>query len=208
VVRKIRLLASHERIQQQSFLEDHYRSTPLEKIQFDDLETAEHTKCKPLSVTLAVDPKSRKILAFRVSSMPAKGHLAEISRRKYGSRRDERPKQWDSFFSELKPYVKPNCIWISDENPFYPGLLKRHHPQATHTRVKGGRGSISGQGELKKLRFDPLFSLNHTCAMLRANMNRLFRRTWCISKTKQGLIDHLSLYVSYHNRVLTPPIRI
>jgi len=76
-----------------------------------------------------------------------------------------------------------------------------------HVRLRPARsrGSVSGQGELKKLRFDPLFSLNHTCAMLRANLNRLFRRTWCMSKTIQGLIDHLSLYVIYHNLVLTPP---
>jgi hypothetical protein len=39
--------------------------------------------------------------------------------------------------------------------------------------------------------------------MLRANMNRLFRKTWCTTKTPAGLIDHLSLYVGYHNRVLT-----
>ncbi|MDR3607717.1 MAG: hypothetical protein P4M08_10090 [Oligoflexia bacterium] len=107
---------------------------------------------------------------------------------------------------EFIPYVREDCHWTSDENPHYPYYLKRHHPSATHTRVKGGRGAITGQGELKKLRFDPLFSLNHTCAMLRANLNRLFRRTWCTTKTKQGLIDHLSMYVSYHNRVLTPPI--
>ena len=56
---------------------------------------------------------------------------------------------------------------------------------------------------MKKLVFDPLFSLNHSCAMLRANLNRLFRRTWCTSKTRQGLIDHLSLYVRFHNEVLT-----
>ena len=41
---------------------------------------------------------------------------------------------------------------------------------------------MTGQGELRDKRFDPMFALNHTCAMLRANINRLFRRTWCTSK--------------------------
>jgi transposase-like protein len=207
VVRKIRLLAQIDRTQQQAFLDVHYKNRPLSQVQFDDLETSEHTKCKPLSVTLAVDPKTRKILMFQVSCMPAKGHLAHISRLKYGKRVDERPHNWDLLMKQLIPYVHPQAQWSSDENPHYPFHLKRHHPQATHIRVKGGRGAITGQGELKKLRFDPLFSLNHTCAMLRANMNRLFRRTWCTTKTKQGLIDHLSLYVAYHNNVLTEPIR-
>jgi hypothetical protein len=205
VVRKIRFVAQVERQEQERFLE-HYKSSPLQEIQFDDLETSEHTKCKPLSVTLAVEPKTRKILKFQVASMPAKGLLAKISRQKYGKRLDERPEKWDQFMRELVPYVKPECIWTSDENPFYPSHLKKHHPQARHIRVKGGRAASTGQGELKKLRFDPLFALNHTFAMLRANMNRLFRRTWCTTKTKQGLIDHLTLYVSYHNRVLTQPL--
>jgi len=205
VVRKIRLLAKIEEARQKKFVDQVYRRKPLTQIQFDDLETAEQTKCKPLSVTLAVDPETRKILKFEVSPMPAKGHLSRISLRKYGWRRDERPEGWDQFMRELKPYVTSHCTWSSDENPHYPFYLKKHHPHALHWTTKGGRGSISGQGELKKLRFDPLFSLNHTCAMLRANMNRLFRRSWCLSKTKQGLIDHLRLYVSYHNRYLTPP---
>jgi hypothetical protein len=205
VVRKIRYLARLKEIDHQAFLETYYRDQPLAEIQFDDLETSEHTKCKPLSVTLAVDPQTRKILKFQVSSMPAKGHLASISRQKYGYRADERPEKWDLFMKELIPYAKPECVWTSDENPHYPAHLKRHHPQATHVRVKGGRGAITGQGELKKLKFDPLFSLNHTCAMLRANMSRLVRRTWTTTKNKQGLIDHLTLYVSFHNEFLTPP---
>ena len=204
VVRKIRLFARIENEKQQKFLDTHYKDKPLARIQFDDLETSEHTKCKPLSVSLAVDPETRKILKFEVSRMPAKGHLAQIALRKYGPRKDERPEAWDRLMKDLKPYVSSTCEWSSDENPHYPYYLKKHHPQAVHHPTKGGRGSNSGQGELKKLRFDPLFSLNHACAMLRANMNRLFRRTWCLSKTKQGLIDHLSLYVSYHNRHLTP----
>ena len=125
--------------------------------------------------------------------------------RKYGPREDRRSEGWNALFESLKPVVSPTAVWLSDENPHYPRHLRRHHPEARHHTTPGRRGCIVGQGELKKVGFDPLFSLNHTCAMLRANLNRLFRRTWCTTKTRQGLIDHLSLYVSYHNRVLTPP---
>jgi transposase-like protein len=208
VARTLKLFGAIEEKRQKRFLEENYRDKPLNEVQFDDLETSIHTKCKPVSVTLAIDPQTRKILNFKVSLMPAKGLLAEISRRKYGRRLDERPVNWDLLMKELKPYVLPNAVWSSDENPHYPAPLKRYHPFAIHKRNKGGRGSDTGQGELKKLRFDPLFSLNHTCAMLRANMNRLFRRTWCTSKTMEGLKNHLTLYVAYHNRVLTKPLRI
>ena len=203
VVRRFRLLSELERIRHKEWLRETYSTSKLKLIQFDDLETAEHTKCKPLSVSLAVDPKTRKILCFQVSRMPAKGPLAKVARRKYGYRKDERPRGWNRLMKELVPVTAENATWRSDQNPHYPKFLFRHHPKAIHEAFPGARGATTGQGELKKLVFDPLFTLNHSCAMLRANLNRLFRRTWCISKTKQGLIDHLSIYVTYHNLVLT-----
>jgi len=85
VVRRFRYLAAQARKEHQLELlrlRPENPSQGLSQIQFDDLETSEHTKCKPLSVALAVEPRSRKILAFSVSQMPSKGRLARISRRK------------------------------------------------------------------------------------------------------------------------------
>ena len=53
---------------------------------FDEMETFEHTKCKPLTMPIAVEEKTRKILSFSVGTIAAKGHLAKISRKKYGPR--------------------------------------------------------------------------------------------------------------------------
>jgi len=131
--------------------------------------------------------------------------LARVSIKKYGYREDKRPIAWDQLFRNLTSIVAENAYFESDANPHYPKYLKRYFHKSTHRRFEGGRGAVTGQGELKKLKFDPLFALNHTCAMLRANLNRLFRRTWCTTKTVQGLIDHLSLYVVYHNKVLLNP---
>lgn len=206
VVRRFRYLAEEARTKHAVSLEAN--PAKLQSVQFDDLETSEHTKCKPLSVALAIEPKTRKILGFEVSQMPAKGQLAKISVKKYGYRKDERSIGWNKLFQSLKPIVTEDACFTSDENPHYPKHLKRHHPRCTHIQVPGGRGATTGQGELKKKAFDPMFSLNHTCAMLRANLNRLFRRTWCTTKTRQGLIDHLSLYVEFHNHFLTSTTRL
>jgi len=202
VVRKFRFLAHEARLAHAEWLRELSRR-PLASVQFDDLETSEHSKCKPLSVALAVEPNTRKILGFQVAQMPAKGHLARQAFRKYGPRPDERPRAWNALFHSLKPVMKSDAHWRSDENPHYPRRLKAIHPDCKHETVKGRRGCVAGQGELKKIGFDPLFSLNHTCAMMRANLNRLFRRTWCTTKNRAGLIDHLSLYVRYHNDVIT-----
>jgi hypothetical protein len=180
-----------------------YRSKPLTSIQFDDLETSEHTKLKPLSVAIAVDPQTRKILGFQVSRIPARGLQARVALIKYGKRPDQRRQGWSRLFKSLVPIVRPDAQFYSDQNPHYPSALRKHFPLARHETTPGGRGAVIGQGELKKLVFDPLFALNHTCAMLRANMNRLLRRTWCTTKKIRGLEEHLAIYVDYHNRVLT-----
>lgn len=203
VIRRFSFLATHAKQRQKRWLAG---LTPysLRMLQFDDLESSIHTKCKPISVSLSVEPRSRKILSYSLSSMPAKGLLAQKANIKYGPRPDRRKQGWRSMFRELRRIVHPEACFSSDENPYYPKYLREFFPKATHTRHPGGRGCVAGQGELKKLTFDPLFSLNHTCAMMRANINRLFRRTWCTSKTIEGLRNHIALYVDYHNERLTP----
>ena len=173
-----------------------------EIVEFDDLETFEHSKCKPLSVTLAVESPSRRILGFEVSRMPAKGKLSKISLKKYGRRYDKRSEARQRLFLKLKALVHETAVFKSDQNPHYPLQLKVIFPRSTHETCKGQRGSIVGQGELKKIRFDPIFCLNHTCAMLRANMNRLFRRTWCTTKLPERLNLHLAMYAVFHNKTL------
>src|SRR5207302_1806324 len=147
--------------------------SPITHFQFDDLETIEHSKCKPLSVTIAVEGKSRRILCFKVSQMPAKGHLAKIALKKYGFRADLRHVARKEVFKKLALKVAPKVLIESDQNPHYSKDVKLHFPKATYNAFLSKRSSIAGQGELKKAVFDPLFTLNHTFAMLRANINRL-----------------------------------
>lgn len=179
------------------------QESKMQNIQFDEMESSIHTKCKPVSIALMVEEKSRKILDFRISEMPATGHLAAISRKKYGHRPDHREAGLNDLFSATKSLIAPNAKFRSDSKTLYPKLVRKFFPKASHEAVKGKRGCVVGQGELKKVVFDPIFSLNHTCAMLRAHVNRLFRRTWCTSKTIEGLRRHLMIYMDYHNQVLT-----
>jgi hypothetical protein len=38
--------------------------------------------------------------------------------------------------------------------------------------------------------------------MTRANVNRLFRKTWCTTKLPKRLADHFAIYAVYHNEML------
>jgi hypothetical protein len=66
---------------------------------------------------------------------------------------------------------------------FFEGITRRPCPA-----FKGGKSGVAGQDELKKVGRDPLFWVNHTLAMRRANINRLIRKTWCTTKKVQPLI--------------------
>jgi transposase-like protein len=176
---------------------------PIAKeVLFDDMETFEHTKCKPLSIGLMVEEGSRRILGYNVARMPAKGLLAKISVRKYGRRIDERPKKRAELFTQMKSLVEQSAIVKSDQCPYYFKYIQRHFPRAKHVTFKGRASAIVGQGELKKVGFDPLFSLNHTCATLRARVSRLIRRTWNTTKKPERLDLHLAIVCLHHNRNL------
>ena len=171
-------------------------------VEFDDMETFEHTKCKPLSITLAVQKRTRRILGLEVSSMAAKGLLAEKAQKKYGHRPDGRALARAELFRQLRDIVHENALIKSDQNPHYVADVARFFPKARHVQFEGRRPASTGQGEIKKGKFDPLFALNHTCAMFRANVSRLVRKTWVTTKRVDRLRAHLFIYADYHNQYL------
>ena len=114
-----------------------YRS--VDHIQFDELQTIEHTKCKPLSVAMAVSKNERKILGFKVLSMPATGHLAKISRKKYGSRPDHRKAGLTDLLNDLSRFLSPTITVSSDECSFYNGVVMQVFPKAIVNQYTGKR---------------------------------------------------------------------
>lgn len=175
VERRLRFLANKSRRLNQKFLED--MRGKVFNIQIDDLITKENSKLKPLSVSIAVDEDRRLILGLEVSQIPAFGHLADLSVKKYGKRKDHHFDGLTRLFKVLTPIVTPEVQVKSDEHTLYPGFISGYFPRAKHITFKSERGCVAGQGELKKVKFDPLFTVNHTCAYLRANVNRLIRKT-------------------------------
>ena len=139
--------------------------------------------------------------------MPSRGKLAAKARAKYGKRKDRRQEMRKAVFERMQKLVSPFALLRSDSNPSYPHLVRKYFPQASHEKYLGRKGCVTGQGELKQGRFDPLFSINHTCAMLRANVNRLIRKTWCTTKSPERLRAHLMLYANEHNRRLEETAR-
>ena len=208
VARRLPFFGKLAQEKMQKSLCEFVKKEPITTLEFDELQTIEHTKCKPLSVAVVVNPKTRHILGVSVSKMPATGHLAKISRKKYGKRPDERRKGISSLFKYLSPIRDTVRIVKSDQHPYYPPLVSSAFPKASHKQYPSEPSAITGQGELKKKARDPLFYINHTLAMLRAGICRLIRKTWCTTKKPERLLDHLWSYIWIHNQKLMPtPIR-
>jgi len=201
VKRKVQFLAQKARLEHSQWLLN--QSKPFEHVQFDDLETFEHTKCKPVTVTIFIEPKNRKILGHTVAKIGAKGKLAKVALKKYGKRKNESFEKREELFLSLSPYIAKSALVQSDMSVHYIKPVLRHFPEASHRVFKGQRGCVTGQGEMKKTAYDPLFSLNHSFAMIRDNLKRLTRRTWCTTKCLKALDDQISLYTGFHNNFLT-----
>src|SRR5579862_5489413 len=114
------------------------------------MQTFEHTKCKPLSIPLIVDAKTRLILGIDACIMPANGPLAEISRRKYGPRPNHRVPTLRRLLRKVSPLVASDVEITSDSHPYYPPLVTKLFPKAKHVQVESRRSRVVGQGELKK----------------------------------------------------------
>jgi transposase-like protein len=169
-------------------------------LQFDDLITKEKTKLKPLSLSVAVDVETRYILSAKVSQIPAFGHLSQLSKNKYGPRSSTHNQALDEVFSQLKPIVNPKALIESDEHKNYSPVINRYFPKAEYKQYKSDRATIAGQGELKKTRFDPIFCINHTLAMMRDSIAPLVRRTWCTTQDPRRLQGYLEIFIYYYNQ--------
>jgi len=178
-----------------------------EVIFIDEMESIEHTKLKPLTIPLCVD-NQYQILGTSVGKIPAKGHLAAISIKKYGPRESERLEALHQLFSEVKSNLKGQPLEIvTDEAPIYKALIKSYFPGVKHTTVSSRsmiekKRELVFQAERKKI-FDPMFALNQRCAMLRQDIRRLARRSWCTTKIPQRLALHLKLYQLHNNQIQT-----
>ena len=95
----------------------------------------------------------------------------------------------------------------TDASFLYAKLIEKYFPRSKHIQVIS-RDIVKKKRELvytaeRKKIFDPLFALNQRCAMLRSDIRRLTRRSWCTTKKIENLRNHLNLYQLYNNLELS-----
>ena len=92
---------------------------------FDEMETFEHTKCKPVSIAIAVSSSTRQVIAVKAAQMPPKKKLSAVAQRRYGPRTDQRRETMTEVLREASRLC-PNLISLkSDKCPRYPAKISR-----------------------------------------------------------------------------------
>lgn len=170
-------------------------------IQFDDLITKEKSKLKPLSVSVACDKDRRFIISAKVAQIPAFGHLAVISKKKYGYRKSHHLDGLNELFKDLKPVVCSFAEIDSDEHKNYEKFVKSYFPNSHYNQYKSQKSCVAGQGELKQRGYDPIYSINHSLAMLRDGIATLVRRTWATTQDPKKLQGHLEMFIYFYNQI-------
>ena len=163
--------------------------------------------CRPLSTPSASPCQWRwrcqrmneRFWGFEYHPCQPPGTWPKFHSKKYGPHPDHRKAGLTDLFNDLSRFLSSTIPISSDECSFYDGVVRQYFPKAIVNQHTGKKSSVAGQGELKKTRFDPIFSINHTFAMLRANISRLIRKTWNTTKKVSCLICHLNIYVWMHN---------
>ena len=173
--------------------------TEAQELFLDEMESIEHTKLKPLTIPLIIDANQR-ILGVQVGEIPAKGQLASIARKKYGPRNHESELRMRELLESLPKSIRPLVV-NSDGKSSYPELIKNRWPGVIHRQHPRRPEKIKETPFLmaNKVRFDPMFAINQRCAKLRADVNRLIRRSWCTTKKLEHLRKHLLIYACYNN---------
>ncbi len=173
------------------------------ELQFDEMESIEHTKLKPLTIALAVTDQY-KILGVQVGTLPAKGILSKIAFNKYGPRENQSEIVTTQLLEGIRAKsYKSDFIIKSDQKPIYSKIVKKVFPEKVHLSFNSGLNKEKRRElkytKLEKAIFDPLFATNQRMAKFRDHIKRLTRRSWCTTKIKENLEKHIYLYIADNN---------
>jgi hypothetical protein len=197
IERRFLWLAAHARRFQENRLAGACLAGPF---MLDELESFESNRYQPVTVPVLIEPKSFFVVASEVGPLRRKGRMTKEQLRRraaheaiHGRRPSQSYAAVKAVFERLRRCTdsRESVMLHSDHKPLY-GLLGR--------RVFGERFMWTKHAATaRRDRANPLFPINHTNARLRHFLARLRRRSWCISKTQEGLRRHLQIAALWMN---------
>ncbi|MFN0244358.1 MAG: hypothetical protein ACKVWV_15835 [Planctomycetota bacterium] len=167
----------------------------------DELETFEHSRLlAPLTVPILIERESGFVVHAESATLPCRGRLRPAMRAKklarekvLGKRRSGSREAVERCFAVLERILPGSgAVHVhTDRKTSYASLLrKRFGERLRHVRISS---------KLVRNKHNPLFMINHTCALVRDALSRLVRRNWAHSKRRAWLDRHLWIWLAYRN---------
>ena len=204
VVHRLSLLGTHARAFHGQVLDRAKAQGGLSgDFQFDELETFETSRiwC-PVTMPVLIELHSYFVVDVEVAPLPARGSKRRKTRDVVPGIEPGDEKRRSGSRAAVKRCLevlvdalgdKQGTHISSDHKSTYGALLKEVMPGTYyHTRHSS---------TTRRDRFNPLFPINHTLAMLRDGMSRLVRRSWGVSKMREWLECHAWVWIAYRNYI-------
>ena len=154
-------------------------------VQFDQLETYEHSKKKPVGIQISIRPKTNEIISAKVGYIPVRALSISKEYSKNWNVKARKSKHTLAMILETKKALNKNGATITcDKERSQVNLLKDFCHEDFITLAPSS-------AENKKI--DRIFR------RIRNDVSRLNRRTICTTKDITQLQNHLDLYTEYHN---------
>ena len=179
--------------------------------QYDELETYHKTKLKPVSISIAIEPKTRVLVGLFAEQMPCKGKLQKISNEIYGKFKDLRDNAREKTLQNMKLTAitgKVHTDGATVLRKFFKNQTTFDHiPHKRRYHLKHKMDDYKPEINLRKEKYplygegNPLWFVDFICAKLRARIAVLARRTWTTSKGISEIQDCLNLFLAYHNKL-------
>lgn len=162
-------------------------------INYDEMETTEATKLKPISVGIACCGITGFIIDAQACEMPAK-RMSSLSISKYGARPDFRGVACDDALAAAKLCCPQNVTIIADDKRAYRAWFLRNFPQSQIFQAKRLQ-----MNQIFPAHLHDKFRMDGVCANIREDVSRFTRRSRIITKRMSMLQNHLYMYIAYNN---------
>ena len=154
-------------------------------IQFDELETFEHTKRKPLGIMLFIRAKTGQIISAKVSKSHIRGlSVGQDVIKGWNSQVDKSKVMAESMIEAKKIANRVHTTIACDGLPSQVKMVRDACPES-HIYIQ------ILKSENKKI--------DSSISKLRMDLSRLGRKTLATTKKAERLQKHLDLYINYHN---------
>ena len=154
-------------------------------VQFDQLETYEHTRKKPVGIQISIRPKTREIISAKVGYIPIRALSVSKQHSLGWNERAKRSLHTQKMILETKEALNKKGATIScDKERSQLTTLKDFCTEDFIT--------LAPSSERNK-------EIDRAFRRIRNDVSRLNRRTICTTKDITRLQDHLDLYTEYHN---------